>query len=67
MSEFNLLPWREQRRKHSIRRWQAGLVVAAVFTASTVCLLDMLGTIGYLTSKPDSNRPSKPWRNGTRN
>jgi len=40
MSEFNLLPWREQRRKHSIRRWQAGLVVAAVFTASTVCLLD---------------------------
>ena len=40
MSEFNLLPWREQRRLQSIRRWQWGFAVSAVVTVSAVGVLD---------------------------
>ena len=40
MSDFNLLPWREQLRHHRIRCWQWGGVVSLLATVSVVYGLD---------------------------
>ncbi|MEY3524869.1 MAG: hypothetical protein RIR92_934, partial [Pseudomonadota bacterium] len=34
MSDFNLLPWREQLRHSRIRSWQWGCVLSSVATVS---------------------------------
>ena len=40
MSDFNLLPWREQLRHSRIRSWQWGCVLSSVATVSVVYGLD---------------------------
>jgi len=48
MSQFNLLPWREQKRALHMRSWQIGASLCVCATVSAVCYLDYLWD-GWLT------------------